>query len=716
MKSVSQTAQLIQKVSRRHVLLGMAGATAIAGGAGLWLVSERVKGWRFRNAAERGGAFAPSVYLAVEPAGNIVIWLVRSEMGQGVMTALPMLVAEELDADLRQVRIERAVLDGKHDYGSMATVASSSMSSLWVELRRAGATARHMLVAAAADLWDVPTGSLVTDSGSVVHAESGRRAGYGELAEAAASKWPPLRPRLKQPHEFRLIGKSQRRLDVLAKVTGEAKFGLDVRLPGMLIAVIARSPTFGGRVSSLDDSAARAVAGVVEVLQVPTGVAVIATGTFEALRGLRALQIGWWAQDRPVSSSQISSALHAALANGTPMVARDDGVPADAMGGAGGTSSAVYEVPYLAHAPMEPMNCVASVTPEGCEVWAPTQTPNDAQLVAARITGLPLDRITVNTTFLGGGFGRRAATDFVAEAVDLAARLRKPVQVVWTREDDMRNGLYRPTVVQRLEAAIENGYPAAWRHTVVSVRTGTEPVIDSLALMGADVLPYAVGPMRVEWSGVQAPIPTTIWRSVGHSFTAFAIESFLDELAQSAGMDPVRYRLSLLPADSRLRRCIQEVATLSAWEQGSAEGRILGVAAASCFGSHIALVVELGPDGSSGDKYRVAKAWCVADCGVVVNPDGALAQMEGGILFGLTAALKGRITVNEGRIVEGNFDTYPLLRINETPEMVIQFIPSAEPPGGAGELGVPPVAPAVANALFAAHGRRLRSLPLSLEL
>jgi isoquinoline 1-oxidoreductase beta subunit len=568
-----------------------------------------------------------------------------------------------------------------------------------------------MIVGAAAELWGVPRTELLTDRSTVVHPVSGRSATYGELAERSAAQWPPLRPQLKSPAEFRLIGRSMPRRDIPAKVTGQAVFGLDVRLPGMLHAAIARCPTFNGSVLQVNDSTARAIDGVLDVLRVPSGVAVIASHSYAALRGRDALEITWQLPSAPVSSHEISTALAAAVTSDTAQVHRDDGGVLDALRG-GGTLSGVYDVPYLAHAPLEPMNCSAHVTPDRCQVWAPTQAPHEALDVAARITGLPAEQITIHTTYLGGGFGRRTVPDFVAETVDLAQRLRLPVQVLWSREDDMRHGFYRPAVTQRIEAALdERGLPCAWRHRVASVRPGGAVEVDWSALMGATPLPYAVGPMRIEWNGVQAPIPTTIWRSVGHSFTTFAIESFLDELAHSLGRDPVAYRLSLLPTSHRLRRCLQEVAEMSGWRQPEDARRALGVAAAECFGSYIALVVEVAAGNDT--PVRVLKAWCALDCGIVVNPDGAAAQVEGGILFGLTAALMGRITVDGGKVVEGNFDSYPLLRIDETPEIEIRIIPSGESPGGVGELGVPPVAPAVANALFAAQGTRFRTLPLA---
>ncbi len=690
----------------------MTGVAAIAGGTGLWLVVDRVRSSRFRTAVDRGAAFAPNVFLAVEPAGDVVIWLTRSEMGQGVETALPMIVAEELDADWSRVRVERAVLDQRFDYGSMMTAASSSVTSMWTELRRAGAAARHMLLRAAADAWSVPLDELMTEQSTVTHVHTSRRIGYGELADAAAHQWPPLRPRLKNPREFRLIGRAMPRRDADAKISGAAVFGLDVRLPGMLYAAIARNPTFGGRPIAIDDSSARLRAGVVDVVAVPTGIAVVGVHSHAALRGRDELRLEWPPPADAVSSAALSSALRAALTAENAKVARDDRGAADALRDQPAIT-AVYEVPYLAHAPLEPMNCVANVTAERCEIWAPTQTPDDALATAARITTLPPDRIVVHTTYLGGGFGRRTATDFVAEAVDLSLRIGKPVQVLWSREDDMRNGLYRPAVAQRLDASVDDaGRPSAWRHRVASVHSVAPVDIDGLALMGATDLPYSVGAMRVEWLGVQAPLPTTIWRSVGHSFTAFAIESFVDELAHSLGRDPLAYRLSLLPAASRLRRCIQEVADLSGWSQHGDPDRHVGVAAAECFGSYIALVAEVASiDGS----LRVAKMWCAVDCGVVINSDTAAAQVEGGILFGLTAALHGQITIANGAVVEGNFDSYPLLRIDETPQIELRFLASADEPGGLGELGVPVGAPAVANALFAATGRRARRLPLALN-
>lgn len=703
----------IHKVTRRTLLLGAGGALAVAGGGGLWLAIDRLGQRRFRMPVERGDAFAPNVYLAVERGGDVRIWLTRSEMGQGIATALPMIVADELDADWTRVKVEQAVADGRYDYGGLGTVASASVRSQWTELRRAGAAARQMLIAAAARSWGVRAGACTARDGAVLHEASGRRLDYGELADAAAAERLPFRPRLKAPSEFRLIGRSLPRRDAAAKVQGSAVFGIDVRIPDMRFAALARKPVPAAHLVEIDETAARAVPGVLEVLHVERGVAVVATNTWAAFRGRDALRVQWDFGGAAVySDERIAGALRQRLDTAETGVARDDGGVLEALE-RGANHSAVYETPYLAHAPMEPMNCVAHVRDERCEVWAPTQVPDDARQVAAHTAGLPLERVTVHTTYLGGGFGRRAASDFVAEAVAVSARVGAPVQVVWTREDDMRFGRYREAAAQRIDVALaQHGLPSAWRHRVVTTTEHAPGAgeVNGLALMGADDLPYEVGRRRIEWNGVQAPLPTQIWRSVGHSYTAFAVESVLDELAAAASQDPIDYRLALLPGDHRLRRCLLRVAEQSDWAAARASGRALGVAAASAFESHIALVAELAD--AAPEAFRVERVWAAVDCGVAVHPSSVIAQIEGGIVFGLTAALFGRIRLDTGRVVESNFDRYRLLRMNEMPELYVDLLPSGEAPGGVGELSVPPVAPAVANALFVLNGERVRTLPL----
>jgi isoquinoline 1-oxidoreductase subunit beta len=506
----------IFRATRRELLVGAGGATVVAGGAGLWLAVGRLGDRRFRQPVPREGLFSPSVYLSMQPDGDLVIWLTRSEMGQGVLTALPMLIAEEMDADWSRVRVQQASAEAGYDYGSMFTAASASITSNWIELRRAGAAARHMLVAAAAASWNVPARECTTADGVVTHRPSGRSLRYEAVADRAAKRRPPFRPALKSPAEFRLIGKPVPRLDVLDKISGKATYGLDVRLPGMRFAVIARRPVLGATLKRFDPTAALAVTGVCDVVEVPAGVAVVAETTFAAMKGRRALRTEW--DPGPyehLDSVQISRTLHARLhdAGAVPGVARDDGSAAARIDGDSDRVSAVFEVPYLAHATMEPMNCTAWIHDGRCEVWAPTQAPDQARRAAASVSGVPLERVSVHKTLLGGGFGRRAQIDYVVEAVAVAGRLSVPVQVTWSREDDMQHSPHRDAAAHRIQASLDaDGYPAAWLHRIVSASAEqrVDGDVDSAAVMGASDLPYALRSVRVEWLGAQVPVPTTI--------------------------------------------------------------------------------------------------------------------------------------------------------------------------------------------------------------
>jgi isoquinoline 1-oxidoreductase beta subunit len=703
----------VSRITRRRLLIGAAGAVAVVGASGLWLEISRLAERRFRQPVDRGDRFAPNAFLAIDPAGNVTIWLTRSEMGQGVTTSLPMLIAEELDADWSRVRVEQAIA-GEQDYGGMGTAGSSSVSANWIELRRAGAVARAMLIGAAAKAWDVAERECTTEAGFVVHAASARRMGYGELAQQAASIRAPLQPKLKEPSEFRLIGKSPRRLDTAAKVSGEARYGIDVRIPGMRFAVLARCPVWRGSLRSFDDTATRAMRGVMDVIRLGDRIAVIADSSHAAIRGRQALIIDW--EPGPhgsLDSKEISAQLLRGLQPIEGVAGRDDGDVRALLAGAKDVVDCSYEVPFLAHAPLEPMNCTAVVRDGAVEIWAPTQVPDDARQAAATAAGVTLERVRVNTTLMGGGFGRRAFSDFVAEAVDVAKNLDGPVQLLWTREDDMRHGRPRDAAAQRLRATLgTDGVPQAWWHRLTStVDQPASPVTPSFVpMMGASDLPYELPAVRVDWVAVQTPVPFGIWRSVGHSYTAFAIECFVDELADKAGADPIEYRLRLLPPASRLRDCLTRVAAMSRWKGHRDEGRALGVAVSHCFGSFIATVCEVTAE--RGRSPRIAHLWSAVDCGVVVHPDGVKAQIEGGAVFALTAALYGRISMAEGQIVEGNFDRYPLLRIGEMPSVEVHLIPSAESPAGIGEVGVPTIAPAVANAWYRIAGQRVRRLPL----
>ncbi|MEQ8483699.1 MAG: molybdopterin-dependent oxidoreductase [Pseudomonadales bacterium] len=705
----------IFKLTRRRLLISAAGATVVAGGAGLWLGIDKVRNKRFRKPVDRGDAFAPSVYLAIHADGTVDIWLTRSEMGQGVSTALPMLIAEELDADWGQVRVRQAVAGDGYDYGQLFTAASSSVTSQYVELRRAGACAREMLVAAAAARWGVAKAQCTTAGGAVSHASSGRRLGYGELADAAAAERVPIRPRLKDPSTFRLIGQPipQRGIDVV--VTGAAQYGLDVQPPGLLRAVVVRSPVLGGHPATIDDRAARAVSGVTDVFPVTAGVAVVASGSAAALAGRRALRVEWrQAGEPPPDTDSIAQALLEGLDAPDAGTARSQGDAAKALAGGEGVHTATYELPFLAHACMEPMNATAHVTTDECVLWVPTQDPHGAQRTAAELTGLPLDRVTVHTTLLGGGFGRRTAHDFVRDAVEVALRAGAPVQVLWTREDDLAHGEFREATAHRLHARLAaDGRPEAWSHRICGAQSWAvdSGAVNMGGVMGAEDVPYQIEHLHVAWSGVRVQLPTRIWRSVGHSYNGFVVESFVDELAAAAGADPVAYRRVLLEGQPRLRRCLDRVAELSGWATAAADGRWLGVAANICMGSHVAQMLELtrAPDGG----LRASKVWCMVDCGLVVHPDTAKAQIEGGILFGLGAALHGGMQIRDGRVVDDNFHRHRLLRMDEAPEIHVELVPSAEHPTGLGEASVPGAAPALANALFRATGQRVRRLPMA---
>ncbi len=696
------------RITRRRLLVGATGATVVAGASGLWLGVQKISNERFHKAVDRGDAFAPSVYLAVQPDGEVVIWLTRSEMGQGVSTALPMLIADEMDADWSRVRVEQAVAGDGFDYGQMFTAASSSVSGNWIELRRAGATAREMLISAAADQWGVSASDCVADAGFVLHPGSSRRLDFGSLAAPAADKWPSIRPRLKTPAEFRLIGQAVPRIDTGDKVTGKAFYGADVRLDGMRRAVIARSPVFGGSPRQFEDAAARQVQGVEGVVSVTNGVAVVATDTYSAIQGRRALQVEWQAPpEHRVSGDQIAGQLRQMLDEPGGVVRDDGGTPSEVVR----EITADYQLPFLAHACMEPMNCTASVTPDGCTIWVGSQAPEGARALASAITGLPLNKVVVHRPQLGGGFGRRAAQDFVRDAVEVAMAVGHPVQVLWSREDDLANGEYREATAHRLRVGIDSGGRLrSWHHRIAcTVGLDHSPgQISPLAGMGAADQPYDLGAVRVEWSGFPQPLPLRIWRSVGHSYNAFAMESFLDEIAAALDRDPLEMRLELLPQSPRLRHCLEAVAAAARWGSAVEEGRFLGVAATHCMGSYVATIAEVEP--VSQRLPRVTGLWCAADCGVVVNPDIARAQVEGGMLYGLDAVLNGGIVLQSGRVVHTNFDRHRVMRISDAPTMEVVLISGGTAPSGVGEIGVPCVAPAVANAWYQATGKRTRDL------
>jgi isoquinoline 1-oxidoreductase subunit beta len=711
----------VVNVSRRSFLK----TSALAGGG---LVLGVYLPWPVGAADEKTRTFMPNAFVRIGTDDVVTVIVNHSEMGQGPYTSIPMVVAEELDADWGKVRYEAAPVDPAYNhsvYGIQITGGSTSTWSEWDRVRKAGATARQMLVEAAAQTWKVEAAGCKTDNGQVVHAASGRKLSYGQLAEMAAVLKPPQEVKLKDPKDYKLVGKPTKRLDTPEKTNGKAIFGLDVKVPGMLVAVVARPPVFGGKVKSFDASKAKAVPGVRHVVQIDRGVAVVADGYWPATKGRQALTVAWDEGPLATLDSRTQGEEYAELAKMPGAVARKEGDAAAALGNAAKKFDAVYDLPYLAHATMEPMNCVADVRADGCEVWTGTQFQTGDRNAAAQAAGLKPEQVKLHTMLCGGGFGRRAVPDshFVVEAVQVSKAVRTPVKVVWSREDDMRGGFYRPRAHHVVRAGLgADGMPVAWQHRIVcqSFIAGTpfEAVIikdgvDETAVEGAKEIPYQIPNLLVDWQKAPGGVPTLWWRSVGHSHSAFVVETFLDELAHAAGKDPVEYRRALLGKHPRHKRVLELVAEKAGWGKPLPEGRGRGVALHESFGSFLAHVAEVSI--SKDGKLRVHRIVCGIDCGPVVNPDTIRAQMEGGAIFGLTAALYGEISFEKGRVKQRNFHDYPMVRINEAPEVEAHIVESTERMGGVGEPGVPPVAPAVANAVFALTGKRIRRLPIHAE-
>jgi len=648
-------------------------------------------------------------------------------MGQGVYTSLPMLVAEELECDWSKIRVKAAPVDPVYNhtqFGMQATGGSTSVSSEWDRLRQVGASAREMLISAAAETWKVEKSTCRAENGTVIHS-SGKSLTYGQLAEKASTLPVPKDVPLKAPSKFKIIGKSTKRIDTPDKTNGKAVFGIDVQIPGMLTALVARPPVFGGKVVSFKADKAKAVPGVKDVVQVPSGVAVLATGFWPAKLGRDALEIDWDEGPMAKVSTSTMREEYKNLAKTPGFVARKNGDPEKALANAAHQTSAEYEVPYLAHATMEPLNCVVDLRADSCEIWVGTQFQTSEHNAAAKITGLKPEQVKVHTTLLGGGFGRRAnpQADFVTQAVHVAKAVKRPVKVIWTREDDMKGGWYRPMWYDRIAAGLDaDGKLVAWHHTIVgqSIMLGTpfEQVmikngVDAASVEGAEDIPYQIPNIAVDLHSPKIGVPVQWWRSVGHSHTAFVVESFMDEVAQAAGKDPYEFRRKLLADQPRHKAVLELAAQKAHWGDPLPQGRARGIALHKSFGSYIAQVAEVSI--TRGGQPRVHKVVCAVDCGRVVNPDTIAAQMEGGIVFGLTAALYGSITLKDGRVEQSNFNNYTMLSLSEMPEVEVHIMPSEEPPTGVGEPGVPPIAPAVANAIFAATGKRIRRLPIRLQ-
>jgi len=705
-------------VSRREFV------SVLTAAGGSLLLGYRVgEGQRVASVASAPG-FAPNAFIRIAPDGSITLFMPQAEMGQGTHTSMSMLLAEELEVTPEQVRLEHAPPDDKLYanplFGEQITGASSSIRMFYEPLRRAGATARAMLIAAAAASWNVDAASCRAREGVVTHTPTGRTLSYGALAAKAATVPVPDKIALKDPKDFTLIGTPAKRPDTPSKVNGTAQYGIDVRLPGMLIATVAASPVLGGKVAGLDDEKAKAVPGVRQIVQLDDAVAVVADHMWAAKQGSAALEIRW--EDGPnakVSTADVVEGL-AKASETAGVTARQDGDPASALAGAAKKVEAVYESPFLAHATMEPMNCTVHVRRDGCEVWTGSQVLSRARAAAAKVTGLPLEKVVVHNHFLGGGFGRRLEVDYVTQAVRIAKQVDAPVKVVWTREEDVQHDVYRPYYYDRFAAGLDaHGKPVAWSHRIVGpsimarfLPPGFKDGIDIDAVDGAVQLLYDIPAIQIEYVRHEEPVLNTgFWRGVGVTHNNFVVESFIDELAAVSKQDPVAFRRALLRKSPRALTVLELAAKEAGWGKPVPRGRGRGVALLfSSWGTYLAQVAEVEVTGSS--DVRVRRIVCAVDCGQVVNPDIVKAQIESGVVYGISGALWGEVTLNNGRVEQSNFNNYRVLRMNETPPIDVRLVRNSEAPGGIGEPGTSVTAAALANAVYAATGKRLRKLPL----
>jgi len=703
-------------------------STALIGGLVIGFYLPMKGGRAYAADAPPKEVYPPNAFIRIAPDDSITIVINKSEMGQGVYTSLAMLIAEELEADWSRISVESAPVAAVYNrpgMGMQMTGGSSSIPSSWEQLRRVGASGRIMLIQAAAQQWGVPESECHAENSQVIHAKSGNKLNYGALADAAGKLQLPENVPLKSPKDFKIIGKPTRRLDTPAKINGSAQFGLDVYLPGMLTVLIARSPVFGGKVKSFDATEVRKVAGVQGVYQVPTGIAVAATGFWPAKTARDLLEIEWDEGPGAAISTPKQREEYLALAKTPGAVARKEGDTAQGLKKAHKSVSAEYEIPYLAHAAMEPLNVTVDLKPDHCSIWTGTQMQTMDLNMAAKTAGLKPEQVEIHTTFLGGGFGRRAnpQSDFVIESVQVAMAVGKPVKVVWTREDDMRGGYYRPMWSDHIEAGIaKNGKPLAWKHTLVGQSIIADTVfagflikdgVDVTSVEGAANLHYVIPNLQVELHSPKNEVPVQWWRSVGHSHTAFVVETMIDELAHLAKKDPVAYRLDNLPADSRYRGVLQLAADKAGWGKLKLPaGHAYGVAVHESFNSFVAEIAEVSLENGRISVHRVVAG---VDCGMVVNPDGVRQQIESAIVYGLSAALHGAITLENGRVVQSNFNDYAPLRFSEMPQVEVYIVNSDKAPTGIGEPGTPPIGPAVANAVFKLTGKRLRRMPFDQE-
>jgi isoquinoline 1-oxidoreductase subunit beta len=727
------------RLSRRAFLETSA---AVGGGLLVGFALPPLRAW----SQDRG--FAPNAFIRIDPDGRVTLIMHKVEMGQGTYTAMPMLLAEELEVDLSQVRLEHAPPDDAQYaeplFGVQETGGSTSVRGNFEPLRRAGATARTLLVAAAAATWRVDPSSCRAKNGAVRHSPTGRTLGYGALVDAAARLPVPRDVVLKPPQQWQLIGTPVKRLDAPAKVDGTAQYGIDVQLPGMKIATVAACPVFGGKLASVDDTKAKTIPGVRQVVRLADAVAVVADHMWAAKQGLAALEIRWdEGRNAKLTTADVVAQL-ATASQQSGVVARNDGDVATAMAGAARKVEAIYELPFLAHATMEPINCTVQVLPDhaGCDLWVGTQVPTFTRNAAAKVTGLSRDKVRVHNHLLGGGFGRRLEVDFITQAVQIAQQVKGPVKVVWTREEDIQHDMYRPYYYDRIAAGLDaQGAPIAWTHRVTAssimarvtselfpknlrvIRAvGLHQIVAGMKGLDTDAVeaavepPYALPNIRVEYVRQEPPVGlrTAFWRGVGPTHSVFVVESFIDELAAAARRDPFEYRRALLDRAPRAKAVLELAAERAGWGKPLPAGSGRGISLLHAFGSYIAQVAEVAV--SKQGEVRLQRVVCAVDCGTIVNPDTVEAQMQSGIVFGATAALYGEITIKDGRVEQHNFNDYRALRMNEVPAIEVYLVKNTEPPGGVGEPGTSAVMPAIANAIFAATGKRLRKLPVKGQL
>ncbi len=707
-------------VDRRSFLkMGAAGATGLLIG---FYLPERMEALAAAPAAPEA-AVALNAWIHVGTDDLVTILIDKSEMGQSILTGLAMLAAEELECDWKKVRTEFAPADKAYvnpQFGVQGTGGSSATRTSWEPLRRAGAAARMMLLEAAAQKWGVDKSECRAENGAVLHAATKRQLTYGSLAEAAAKLPVPQNVPLKDPKEFRIIGKPAKRLDTPDKVNGSAQYGIDVRLPGMYYAVVARCPVFGGKVASFDATKAKAVPSVKDVIQISDGVAVVAGNTWTAMEGRRALEVKWDEGPNSSVSTESISKLLAGRAAQPGAIGRKEGDLAAGLASAAKKIEAEYEVPFLAHATMEPQNCTAHARADRCDVWAPTQNQTNTQAIAAMITGLDPKAVFVHTTFLGGGFGRRFETDFVAEAVEISKAIGGPVKVTWSREDDIQHDYYRTASHAHFTAGLDaDGWPVVWVNTIAcpSLMARFGPLKDNFDRRSVEIcdsVPYAIPNILVDYQLADVGIPIGFWRSVGASQNGFFLESFIDEIAAAGKKDPYALRRRLLAKSPRHLAALETAAEKAGWGAPLPADRFRGIAVVSSYFGYVAQVIEISVD-RKARTLKVHRVVCALDCGRIVNPASIDAQVKSSVVYGLTAALRGAITIERGRVLQKNFNDYQVLRIHEMPVVDVHIIPSEEAPTGAGEFTLPPVAPALCNAIFAATGNRVRRLPIHPE-